>query len=359
MCASHRYYCSPLLNQLKVKIKGRQSSTRLLLTASYRITSILRERAKSIFMARHLITAFIIVFLSALLSSCDKAGKYQIDLNDTANFGFTKSEIVNLGRLILIDYALFEVEPSKTNPSFPTASSFPREADLFKQFAPIANLQGKDKAGSQRQEFYGHIWRSNDSSSTLVISIRGTSGAQEWIDDVKFELVPFSDKATHGQVELGFKEIFNSFTLASPDSASVISLNDYLESLHDIETLIVVGHSLGSSLATLTAYSATQLVASTLVKSLTFASPLTGDSAFANAYRSNIVNGIRIVNQPDIVPRLPLPEMGYQQVWHEVEVSSLEQSETVNSVACYHSLNTYLHLLDSRVDLEPSCRSGK
>jgi len=310
-------------------------------------------------MARHPIAVFIIVILSTLLSSCDRVGKHQIDLDDTANFGFTKSEIVNLGRLILIDYALFEGAESNANPKFPIASSFPRDADLLKLFTPIANLQGKDKAGSQTKEFYGHIWRSSDSSKTLVISVRGTSDAQEWVDDVKFELVPFSDNATDGRVALGFSEIFSSFTLATPDSASVVSLNDYLESLHDIETLIVVGHSLGSSLATLTAYSATQKVVSASVKSLTFASPLTGDPVFVDAYHSNIVDGIRIVNQPDIVPRLPLPEMGYQHVWHEIEVSSFEQAEIVNSVACYHSLNTYLHLLDSTVDLEQSCRSGK
>jgi hypothetical protein len=308
-------------------------------------------------MTRHIIAVFFVVIFSALLSSCDRAGKYQIDLDETANFGFTKSEIVYLGRLVLIDYALFEGAKSNANPKFPIASRFPRDVDLLKLFTPIANLQGVDRTGSRAKEFYGHIWRSSDSSKTLVISIRGTSDAQEGIDDVKFELVPFSDNPTQGRVELGFKEIFSSFTLAMPDSNSVVSLNDYLESLHDIETLIVVGHSLGSSLATLVAYSATQSVAS--VKSLTFASPLTGDPTFAEAFRGNIVNGIRIVNQPDIVPRLPLPEMGYQHVWHEVEISSFERADITNNVACYHSLNTYLHLLDSAVELEQRCRSGK
>lgn len=92
------------------------------------------------------------------------------------------------------------------------------------------------------------------------------------------------------------------------------------------------------------------------MKSLTFASPLTGNATFFDAFQTNITNSIRIVNQPDLVPRMPFTEMGFMHIWHEVEISSFEHSEIVNGLICYHSLNTYLHVLDDTISLEKSCQ---
>jgi len=49
---------------------------------------------------------------------------------------------------------------------------------------------------------------------------------------------------------------------------------------------------------------------------------------------------------------MPFSAMGYEHVWHEIEINSLKRLDIVDSLACYHSLNTYVHILDSNVELE-------
>ncbi len=296
------------------------------------------------------------------LAACDIKGKYPISWEKTTELGFEHKDIIDLGRLILIDYALFDGDPKRANPEFPNAKSFPEDANLLTRYVPIANLQGQDKEArfkesSQLKELYGHVWRSSQTPSTIVVSIRGTSDEQEWIDDAKFELVPFSSNPKDGNVELGFNEIFKSFTVSQPNDEKFTALDDYLSRLRNVKKIIVTGHSLGSSLATLTAYQVTRLRSNAKVQLLNFASPLTGDPKFAKAFQSKITDSIRIVNKPDIVPRMPFPLFGYRHIWHELAISSYSKPDIVNSVLCYHSLNTYLHVLDNSVSLEPSCRA--
>lgn len=301
--------------------------------------------------------ALYAAILSVLLSGCEVESKYQITLKDTVNFGFEKSLITDLGRLILVDYAQFRGDQKNSNPAFPNTANFPEDSALLQRFSPIANLQGRDGTHKDPSEFYGHIWKANKLTNTLIISIRGTSDIHEWIDDAKFILSPFSQNILRGSVEDGFNDIFKSLAVSSPNKEESITLSDYLNNLKDVETLIVTGHSLGSSLATLVALSASDAGSIKKVKSLTFASPLTGDPTFVKAHQANIIDSIRIVNHPDLVPRAPLPEMGYAHVWYELEINSDDKPEIIKSIACYHSLSTYLNVLDDSIPLEASCKA--
>ena len=283
-----------------------------------------------------------------LLSGCAVTGKYEVNMQQAAQLGFNKSEMLELGQLVNVAYELFNggKQPQNSNPDFPS--------DFVPGFTPVVNLQGQDSS-SRKKEFYGHLsWR-NREPGTLVVSIRGTADTQEWLDDAKFEKVDFSDNKDFGCVELGFKEIFSSFTVSKPKSDVFMPLNQYLQTAGGVKKIIVVGHSLGSSLATLVAFNAVISGFTESVQLLTFASPFTGDAKFVKAFQARNKDSVRIVNRPDLVPRVPPKLFGYRHVWHQLEIDSYPNAGIKHSVVCYHSLLTYLHMLDSAIPLAPNC----
>jgi hypothetical protein len=62
----------------------------------------------------------------------------------------------------------------------------------------------------------------------------------------------------------------------------------------------------------------------------------------------------RVVNQPDIVPKLPPELFGFSHVGIE---ALFDSSKTTRATfACWHSLTTYLSLLDPAILPDPDCR---
>lgn len=306
--------------------------------------------------------------LCSVLAACSRGSEpkndHQITLEQTANFGFTKPEIVELGRLVMIDYAQFHADSKNANPNLPDTKHFSGDAALLAQYQPLVNIQGRDKVNSSQEELYGHVWR-DQGNEGLVVSVRGTSDRQEWIDDAKFRLVELelhlsSNLAKEAEnvieVELGFHEIERSFTISSqPGSDSRTSLVSYISKQQSIKSLTIVGHSLGSSLATLFAYKTKLRRPDLDIRLLTFASPLTGAPSFSASFESQFSQSIRIVNRPDIVPKMPFPELGYKHVWRPLFVDSNDNKHIVDSIACHHSLNTYLHMLDNTIKPTEAC----
>ncbi len=302
----------------------------------------------------------------SLLGACSLGNEpkndHQITLEESANYGFTYAEIVELGRLVLIDYSQFDTDSANANPSFPDTDAFPGDSALLARYLPLANIQGRDKIDSSDEELYGHIWRDQDNAG-LVVSVRGTSNRQEWIDDAKFRHIELETEATSSQadkttveVELGFHEIERSFTMSSqPGTSERTPLASYIDAQSNIESLTIVGHSLGSSLATLFAYKTKLRRPELDIRLLTFASPLTGAPSFSASFESQFKKSIRIVNRPDVVPKMPFPELGYKHIWHPLLIDSSQNKRVVDSLACHHSLNTYLHMIDSEVNLTKEC----
>ena len=283
-----------------------------------------------------------------LLAGCASSGKYPVRWDQINQVGFSQEEVIELGQLVNIAYTLFDGNEADYNPAFPNP--------FLTGFKPMMNLQAEDDVYTNGKELYGHLSMLEDSPGTLVISIRGTSDDQEWIDDVKFFKEPFSDNKEYGRVELGFKEVFSSFTVSKPGDNVSTPLNEHLANLQNVERIVVVGHSLGSSLATLVAFDSSVNRYAPDIDLLTFASPLTGDKAFVRAFQSRIKDSLRIVNKPDIVPRVPPTLFGFRHMWHELEINSRSQSYIKHGLVCFHSLLTYLNILsDGRVAVEPKC----
>ncbi|WP_189401492.1 lipase family protein [Arenicella chitinivorans] len=277
----------------------------------------------------------LIISLLLALSACAVTGHHAISLEQTSTVGFELSEVLQLGQLVESAYALFHEAQSNPSPAAPKLAGY----------RPLANLSGRDDPKSSKREFYGHLLEPLNTPNSLIISVRGTSDAQEWLDDIKFEHRRFSGDPNLGHVELGFKEIYHSFAVHDFGTTDGISIEQYLRHRPDLNQVTLVGHSLGSSLATLLALDIKIKRPNTQVRLLTFASPRTGDNQFSDAFQRHIPNSLRIVNKPDLVPRVPPRAFKFLHIWHESQINSRPLSHIKNSVTCYHSLNTYLHVL--------------
>ena len=293
----------------------------------------------------------MISLLMIALSGCAVTGKFSVNFEQAGELGFNKARTIQLGRLVNVAYQIFdrqrEAKENQPNPPFPEP--------FLSSFTPLVNLQGVDNVDRVTKTFYGHVSRLDAEPTTIVISIRGTSGVQEWIDDVKVELVNYSDNPEFGRVELGFKEIFNSLTIAAPGSTGFTPLDDYLVTLENLDRVIVVGHSLGSSIATLVAFNIKQTKIANDVQLLTFASPRTGDHKFVEAFGKLIKDSVRVVNEPDLVPRIPPQLLGYRHIRHELKIDAKQDKNIKHSIACFHSLHSHLHMLHSVLKVAESC----
>ena len=204
-------------------------------------------------------------------------------------------------------------------------------------------------------------------SSDVVIAIRGTEGILEWVHDAEFDQVPCPFLAGAGHTEDGFTAMYESLrTGAEPDSPTVVTALAKLAFPHPVSSVTICGHSLGGALATLLALDVAANTVFTEPAVYSYASPRTGDSLFASTFDQVVSNSYRIANRLDIVPALP-PPLDYEHVLnpHElipIRLTPLPPKILVKStVACEHSLATYLYLLSlqsggSVLPLEAACK---
>jgi hypothetical protein len=208
---------------------------------------------------------------------------------------------------------------------------------------------------------YGFIARSTAAPPyDVVIAIRGTEGIFEWMDNAVFEHQDCPFWPNGPKTEDGFTNIYKTLGTApslagQPATAALNSLVTLLGAA-SVGAVTVCGHSLGGALATL-------LIGDIVAKAIwsrpsvyTFASPAVGDEAFANAFNAEVPQSWRIYNKPDIVPMLPPPLLGYAHVETPYEIDS--SSSTKKSIICWHSMETYLHMLDNSEPLDADCVLG-
>jgi hypothetical protein len=121
---------------------------------------------------------------------------------------------------------------------------------------------------------------------------------------------------------LGFHELYvtggTGGTTPSPQNA----VKNYLNKLTDKKnrTVFVTGHSLGGGLSTLNACDLLENVTGfKAIRLYNFAAPRVGDENFADIFDAlTLINGkpgaFRIVNDRDIVPKMPFEIFGYTHV---------------------------------------------
>lgn len=243
---------------------------------------------------------------------------------------------------------------------------------------------------SQHSNWIGFVAVSNDEMSKklgrrdIAICWRGTVTRVEWVHDWMVFLKPIS---AHGipcldptvKVEGGFVELYTNrhpscrYSRFSVREQVLSEVKHLVEVYTDEEVSIsTTGHSLGSALATLSAYDIVDMGLNVgqdgrvvPVSVFSFAGPRVGNMRFKSRLEGLGVKVLRVVNVRDVVPQTPgvvLNEkapLGLIKLAHAEAISyshvgvelTLDQKDSpylkeTDEAGCAHDLEAYLHLLD-------------
>lgn len=300
-----------------------------------------------------------------------------------------KKEAVFYGRFVNATYAMFSRNHSALQPE-------PAPGDIPEPYELVAWLNMSDFVWwSKIPKFYGILARNREQKHNFVLAIRGTEGLIEWLDDAVVRLVAFRQVPHAGRVSRGFDKIYSTLKVVkrhtgaegtfapraaaepeSPREEMIGSFAEQLEQLADTleepgvqqqiriakekrprRSFIVTGHSLGAALATLFAIENKEKNKFDITTICTFASPRVGNAEFARLFDLLPFDSWRIVNQQDIVPKIPLhipPLFGYEHVETPYDFSSAGVVRW--NPVCWHSMSTYLHWLDPTIAIDGDCK---
>ena len=296
----------------------------------------------------------------------------------TTSPGFDPLKAAFYGQFVNAAYTMYG---SDQNNPLPSPVKLPGNYDF------VAWVQMRDFVFNYGNwTFYGLLAQNPSGANDYVLAIRGTSNLTEWWDDLT-SMVPWPMPG-FGDVGYGFYNIYKTLRIiyrpvplrAAAVPGAAAAAHESLEAAgtfadqvaaaverHAAEkqapaaaaavkkSVTVAAHSLGSALATLyvAENSQTKKVITPLLSTL--ASPRVGDYSFASTFDGLGIPSWRIVNELDLVPKLPIFPF-----WH-IENEQLYNSGTSTwwSLECWHSVDTYLHLLDPKQPLLPACLPPK
>ena len=245
---------------------------------------------------------------------------------------FDASVAYNYGAVIEIAYRLFK--PGVLDPTV-VSGQLPSEWTLLTELTAIDKVAHKTEP-----EFFGLVVQSAVDQGVLV-AIRGTDTLLEWLIDAEFTPRPFQGASGAGLVEDGFASVYDTLTCTRTGGGML----SFVKQLPAGTKVTIAGHSLGAAVATLVAVDIGVNVPGADPTLYTYAPPRVGDGTFVKFFEAHVPVNFRIVNRPDIVPRLPPL---YDPAGNEIDVDSTTYPAVAHSLACYHTLTTYLWLLDQQ-----------
>ncbi len=281
------------------------------------------------------------------------------------------AKLVNLADLLFKEAKKAGDAATKLNPSLQAYQALCNNSDyqalvdpnFLTNYTVLYNVQMNDVllSGIGDLVYYGFIAQ-NKRTKDYVVAIRGTENILEAIADAFFVPTTFKEFNNGSLVPSGFYDLYTSGQIVSlPDAnkqvspvlLTAVAANPALvmPDAPNVQT-VVSGHSLGASLATY--YAAAS--ASGKGKSLdlcvyTYASPMSGDTTFANTFNSIVTDSTRIHNAADIVPSLPqYAENGqgiYTQVNQGYQIDSKNYPVIKTGAVCAHQLWIYEYVLES------------
>ena len=201
----------------------------------------------------------------------------------------------------------------------------------------------------------------NNQLNTLFASFRGSSNIKNWIDDIQIEHHCI-DKTSNICVEAGFYKLYEQLYSFISDEI------DKLSHKYQTNQLLLTGHSMGSSIASLFAYNLSKTNYN--ITLMTFGSPRVGNYEFVQDFISKNITSFRITHYHDIVPHLPQCRLNYLHIPNEIwynenntyykicNDSNLEEDEECSN-SCYPlsctSTSDHLKYLNITFGSEGSC----
>lgn len=230
---------------------------------------------------------------------------------------------------------------------------------------------------SKDSNWMGYVAISDDEETRrigrrdIVVAWRGTVAPSEWYEDFQRKLEPIG--SGDAKVEHGFHSIYSSksdSTRYNKSSASEQVMKEitrlvqlYREKGEEV-SLTITGHSLGGALALLNAYEAATSLPGLPISVISFGAPRVGNIAFRDELHKMGVKTLRLVIKQDIVPRMPgfvfneslqkfddftgTLDWVYTHVGAQLklDVQSSPYLKRGFNLLGFHSLETYLHLVD-------------
>jgi triacylglycerol lipase len=182
----------------------------------------------------------------------------------------------------------------------------PADPRLSVEWNLLGHLISTDVVGSiETQVCYGYLAESKAAPGTFIAVIRGTAGVLEWIEDAEFTLRPYaSGGVSGGNVEDGFWGIYERMQYCKLGTTALTPVAASIAAAVGDGSVKVIGHSLGSAIATYLTLDLAFLVGDR-VSGCFLASPRPGDDAFGALFHEK-VKDYRVLNyELDLVPRVP------------------------------------------------------
>jgi triacylglycerol lipase len=263
----------------------------------------------------------------------------------------TDSQSVSFGLLTMYVEDMYNAAPGSINPPADpriAASGWTIVGYLTAQDvlfpAKDAPHQRLSINGAKRV-FFGILAVNNADPTSYVAAIRGTDGFVEWVIDGEFLLIPHPRHAGV-MVEQGFWNIYQTMSLADPGTGLTTHQNaaEGVAKVVGTDTVVVTGHSLGSALATYFTDDLAERLGSS-VSACLFASPRTGDSAWANLFAATVTD-YRLFNYIlDIVTHVPT--LGYATLPNATVIQpSTAQAGIRLDILCNHHVICYCAMID-------------
>lgn len=172
------------------------------------------------------------------------------------------------------------------------------------------------------------------SNDTLYIVWRGSSSPKDFLKDAQVKKVNFVEPGE--KVHNGF---YTAFSSVKEDLYS--SINFILsKKLDKIKSVVICGHSLGAALTVISSYMICKDFPQIahLVKNVTVGCPRVGNSTFKKNYNLLVPKSIRIVNDKDLVTRIP--KIGFTHINEGITLN--EKGEVIT----YSSLNPFRYFIE-------------
>jgi hypothetical protein len=266
----------------------------------------------------------------------------------------TNAQAAQFGLLVAAAEAMFDrggapIHGSLTPPAAPGVTAA--------GWMIVAYITGQDtvlRAGPLRMApetvFYGFV--AQRAVGEFVAAIRGTESFVEWCEDGLFVAMPYrTPVALTGPpdpvlVEQGFFALYESMALVDPSGAPLGPLVAGVAALVGMGAITVVGHSLGSALASYLTLDLARGDLGQRASACLFASPHPGNAAFARLFDSSVTY-YRLFNYIlDIVPRTPLgPD--YSPLPRRTVLTPANAEAIIRtSILCNHHVACYCAMLD-------------
>jgi len=216
---------------------------------------------------------------------------------DQSSLGFDQSVAM---RYLMYSYAAYQYD-----------SLMPWTCGYCTYYAPASSFNATATFYDDTTDARGFIGY-NDAYQEIVISFRGSSSLQNWIDDLKIykDHTPFGGGS--GSVATGFYEFYMAL------QSQVVTALMALAQEKSGYSIVVTGHSLGAAASNIAALDLLVNQGYTSVQVQNFGCPRVGDSTYSAYWNSIVGNSMRMTHDADIVPHLPPQLFNFQHETTEV-----------------------------------------